>query len=259
MTRIFIIITIFLFVNLTGCKVDNHQSQKIISPTGKYYLTASVNNADKSKNDYGVVTISLYNAKGQILTKLNTMAGDFNKWAINWDSKQDTVIMNSSDIGTYSWRIENNELKPIELTVNLIKRAEEIKKEKYRIDNKTRDVVQNNTKQNVEDSLYFEPYYFNMLYNYIINNGKAEKVNTSSRIDKPMYIEYRVLPYNKWELKVDKSKRIYFIIPQPEYKQYGNLLLTNDNVVKIECQDSANGKIIYEVYNEILKTIEKDN
>jgi hypothetical protein len=130
MTRHFIFL-LTIFLSLTGCKVDNYQSEKIISPTGKYYLIASVNQTDKSKDDYADLTISLYSSDGQTLTKLNTNAGDFSKWAINWDRKQDTVIMNSSDIGIYAWRIENKELKPINLTGNLKSRADEIKKEKY--------------------------------------------------------------------------------------------------------------------------------
>lgn len=40
--------------------------------------------------------------------------------------------MNSSDIGTYAWKPENNQLKEIELTESIKEQSEEIKIEKYK-------------------------------------------------------------------------------------------------------------------------------
>jgi len=122
----------------------------------------------------------------------------------------------------------------------------------------TMTATQNDNKEKTTDSVYFKPQYFNMLRKHIIKNGKVEIANASSIIGKTMNVEYHILSYDKWELKVDKSNRIYFCMQQPEYKHYGNILMTDDNVVKIECQDNADTKKIYELYNEILKTIDKE-
>jgi len=129
---------------------------------------------------------------------------------------------------------------------------------KHRLDNAKSEVIQMGNIEQTSDSLYFRPQYFNLLYKHIVKNGKIEKVDISSRLDKHEYIEYHVLSYDEWELKVDKSNRIYFTMPQPEYKYYGSILMTNDHVVKIECEDSSDKKKIYKVYNQILEKIEKE-
>lgn len=120
------------------------------------------------------------------------------------------------------------------------------------------DISQNDNLVQTDDSTYFKPKYFNMLREYIIKNGEIEKIDASSRIDKQMYVEYHVLSFDIWELKADNTNRIYFTMPQPEYKQYGNILLDNENIVKIECKDSSDAKIIFEVYNQILSKIDKE-
>jgi len=119
-------------------------------------------------------------------------------------------------------------------------------------------VTQNDNKEKTADSIYFKSQYFNMLYKHIIKNGKVEIANASSMIGKTMNVKYYVLSFDKWQLKVDKSNRIYFCMQQPEYKHYGNILMTDDDVVKIECQDNVDTKKIYDVYNEILKTMDKE-
>ena len=116
-------------------------------------------------------------------------------------------------------------------------------------------VAKNQTIVQTDDSVYFKPQYFKILYKYIIKNGEVEKINASSRLDKPLYIEYHVLSFDLWELKVDNSDRIYFTMSQPEYKHYGSIFLTNDSIVTIECKGSADMQKMYEGYNQILTKI----
>lgn len=133
MKTILNILIIYLFSLLTtSCSRADYSGEKIVSPSGKYYFITSVNKTDKSKDDYAYVVISLFDVDGKLITKLNTNAGDFSKWAIGWDAKTDTIIMNSSDIGTYAWKPENNHLKEIELTESIKEQSEEIKNEKYK-------------------------------------------------------------------------------------------------------------------------------
>lgn len=44
-----------------------------------------------------------------------TEAGDFNKWAIAWHHQNDTLIMKSSDVSSYAWKIIDNKFEKIEM------------------------------------------------------------------------------------------------------------------------------------------------
>jgi hypothetical protein len=130
----FSILTVLALIILSSC-MGNYSSDKIISPSGKYYLITTVNRTDKSKDDYAYVMLSLFSMDGQLITNFNTKAGDANKWAIGWDIKMDTIIMNSSDIGVYAWRIESSEIRELrenEMTESIKEQAKEISANKYK-------------------------------------------------------------------------------------------------------------------------------
>lgn len=126
------ILSFFLLSILTSCTRNNYSGSKTASPSGKYYFITTVNRTDESKDDFADVILSLYSADGKLITQINTGAGDFNSWAIGWETKTDTIIMNSSDIGLYAWRLENNQLKKLEMTEALNRQAEKIKQDKYK-------------------------------------------------------------------------------------------------------------------------------
>lgn len=129
--KIYIFTSILSFI-LTSCTKSNYSSSKTVSPSGKYYFITTVNRTDESKNDYAHVFLSLFDVKGKLITKIYTGAGDFNSWAIGWAIKSDTIIMNSSDIGLYAWRLENNQLKKLEMTEELNRQAAKIKLDKFK-------------------------------------------------------------------------------------------------------------------------------
>jgi len=128
------ILTVFALFILNSC-IDNYKSDKIISPSGKYYFITTVNRTDKSRDDYAYVMLALFSKDGQLITNFNTKASDANKWAIGWDMQSDTIIMNSSDIGVYAFRIDSSEIRELsenEMTESLLKQAKEIKEIKYK-------------------------------------------------------------------------------------------------------------------------------
>ena len=71
---------------LSGC-INDYESNKIISPSKKYKIKAIVNRTDNNSKDYADVIISLYDKNDNLLNKINTGAGDFNKWHIGWTKK----------------------------------------------------------------------------------------------------------------------------------------------------------------------------
>ena len=121
----------FIISTFISCRASNYSSNKLVSPSKKYYLIVTVNRNNKSQNNYGVIMLNLYDSNGSFSSILNTTAGDFNKWNVGWDKKYDTAILYSSDIGNSAWKIENNRLIPVNLNEELNKRADELKKEKY--------------------------------------------------------------------------------------------------------------------------------
>ncbi len=126
-------LNIILSLLITGCGFSSdYKSDKILSPTKKYYLTTSVNRTIKAKNDFADVIIHLYSFGGQELSDFNTHAGDANKWTVGWDETKDTIVLFSSDIGNAAYSIQNGQLRVITLTDELNKRAMQLKQEKYK-------------------------------------------------------------------------------------------------------------------------------
>ncbi len=107
-------------------------SEFIESPSKKYFIQLSVNSTDRSKENYADVVVKLFDSKQLLLSELNTNAGDFNKWAIDWNTNNDTLIMKSSDIGNYAWKISEGKFEKIKMNSELNKNAENIFKKKYK-------------------------------------------------------------------------------------------------------------------------------
>ena len=117
--------------------------------------------------------------------------------------------------------------------------------------NSTKTLAMNN---NLYDSSFLSPIYFKKLQKYILENGKIEKVNASSRSDKAIYITYYILKVNSIKLTVDKSNRIYF--SNKNEKHLGNILLSEDGLsVSIEADDANNKTLIESTYVDALKLL----
>jgi hypothetical protein len=122
-----------LLLELAGCRlIGDYKRDKIMSPTKKYYLTATVNRTNSSKEDYASVIIHLYSFDGQLLSNFDTRASDASTWAVGWDKSRDTIILYSGDINNVALKIENGQLKHIELSGDLNARANELTQEKYK-------------------------------------------------------------------------------------------------------------------------------
>lgn len=106
-------------------------SEFIESPSKKYSIQLSVNSTDRSKDNYADVVVKLFDENQNLLSELNTNASDFNKWAIDWNTDNDTLIMKSSDIGNYSWKISEGKFEKINMNPELNKKAEIIFKKKF--------------------------------------------------------------------------------------------------------------------------------
>ncbi|MFM9984180.1 MAG: hypothetical protein ACKVOK_03060 [Flavobacteriales bacterium] len=117
---------LFLVVILYNCQGRVKESSPIQSPSGKYSIIACVNQPSTSEENFAIVLIKLYSREGIKLSELNTQASDFSKWAVGWDTFNDTLILNSRDIGVLAWKIEQNEFKEVFASEAIQNRAAEI-------------------------------------------------------------------------------------------------------------------------------------
>ena len=122
-----------MLLSLAACHfIDDYKSAQIASPTKKYKLIATVNRTNHDRKDFASVVVHLYDSYGHLLSEVDTRAGDANEWAAGWDKSRDTVILYSSDIANKAYKIEYGELRSIELTDEINKRANELGKDKYK-------------------------------------------------------------------------------------------------------------------------------
>jgi len=103
-----------------------------MSRSGKYTVFAKVNRTDQNRADYAHVVIHLTDAAGKELHVYRSRAGDANKWALGWMPNEDIVILQSSDVGSMAFRIENDSLVEIApISDEMSVRAEILKAKKY--------------------------------------------------------------------------------------------------------------------------------
>ena len=132
--KLYQIFKILFLLALTSCfNIRRDEvSEYISSPSKKYLIQLHVNSTDRSKENYADVCVKLFDANQNFMSELNTHAGDANKWAIDWNTINDTLIMKSSDIGNYAWKISNGKFERIKMNSELNKKAESIFENKYR-------------------------------------------------------------------------------------------------------------------------------
>ena len=102
-------ILILLAVGLLSCG-----GQKILekhdSPTGDFVLRVEL---DSSKPNDEHLGFRLLNKDGRELDYVRTLAGDHMKWAVSWFNDH-TIILDSHDVGTYGWTVDNGRLKTMD-------------------------------------------------------------------------------------------------------------------------------------------------
>lgn len=99
MIRILLFISAFFFFSCGGPVPD-----PILSPSGHYSVTTEISGADAGP-DFGLcVRLKIVEAASGKVSTFQTGASDTQKWALDW-SPDDTLILYSSDIGTYAYEL----------------------------------------------------------------------------------------------------------------------------------------------------------
>ena len=122
-----------VFLILGFMPISDYKSTTLLSPSESYNIQGTVNAAGFSRDI--IVKIRLYDHNLNELDVITTGASDVMKWVIGWDSKEDIVILYSSDIGNRAWRVNNNSLMEIpykDLSEDINNQATDLYNQKYK-------------------------------------------------------------------------------------------------------------------------------
>lgn len=116
-----------VIVAFFGCKgqtiLEKHKS-----PNGKYVLQIELDNSQPKDQHLG---FRLLTKNGKEIDYSRTLAGDVMKWAVTWYD-QTTIIMDSHDVGTYGWTVDENGFKAMDaVSKDMEAKAIEAFKKKY--------------------------------------------------------------------------------------------------------------------------------
>ena len=84
-----------------GC-IDYSMPVEQVSPSGLFVLSSTLNRSKEDLTTYLCIIISIEDIEGKNLATIQTHASARMNWSVNWDSN-DSIILESSDIGTYKW------------------------------------------------------------------------------------------------------------------------------------------------------------
>ena len=128
MNRNILVFSLFVF-----CSCIRPEKGAFVSPSKRYRLQFDINESHKDPLKYKCVVLRLYNSSGKLLDTFQTGVSDYSKWAIGWHPLNDTIIVNSKDIGCYAYKISNSKaLEKIHVTANLKELADSIFNKKYK-------------------------------------------------------------------------------------------------------------------------------
>lgn len=100
------------------------------APARQYSLLIELGNRDNARDKY-ILMFKLTDKEGKELDYVRTGASDVQKWAVTWYNEK-IIILNSSDIGTYSWTVGNDgKLINSSVTDDMMKKGDEAYEKKY--------------------------------------------------------------------------------------------------------------------------------
>lgn len=98
-------LSVLLVTIMTLACSSDYQGKRIASPSEEFFVQANVNRSSKDHANYGLVVLELTDKDGQILDKQTSRVGDFNKWELGWSETGDTIVLQSTDIGTQRYTV----------------------------------------------------------------------------------------------------------------------------------------------------------
>jgi hypothetical protein len=103
-----------LILLVMACSRKDYIGEWQRSSTGRYQLRAVVDRTDDGNtHHFGLVVITVADSTGKTQAVIDTRAADVMKWSVNWSDVGDTIILQSSDIGTKKWVMIGYQAQPV--------------------------------------------------------------------------------------------------------------------------------------------------
>lgn len=121
------------FFTLTACGLlTDYKEGPFKSPDATLEISAFVNRTDNTKPNYAKVVLTVFDKTNNQTSILETGIGDAMKWAVDWYN-ENTIVAQSSDIGTRSWRFEKGRFEELSVTPEMQIFAEQLRIKKYKL------------------------------------------------------------------------------------------------------------------------------
>ncbi len=115
---VFIAIFIGILILISVDWVKHERGEKLMSPSGAYYLETKINKNKKDRERYLCVVIVVKHKDGRFIEEIKTDASDRMSWDVNW-GVDDSIILDSSDIGGRIWKkIDADHWKEVDYVKN---------------------------------------------------------------------------------------------------------------------------------------------
>ncbi|HYV90193.1 MAG TPA: hypothetical protein VE978_00345 [Chitinophagales bacterium] len=126
-----------LVATFVFCNPPLPDKEILSSPSGLYNLHVEFNTDKNEPSKYACLKLLLFDKQGKQLSSLQTNASEFSKWAIDWHPHGDTIILFSQDVGTYSYKVANDQtLQQITVTPEIDSLGIKTFNKKYHTSNK---------------------------------------------------------------------------------------------------------------------------
>jgi hypothetical protein len=103
---IWVVLIIFFYAG-----THPYEPKPVYSPDGTRVIIPTLNFDKEDQDKYLLVHLKIQNTESEeILFQVQTRASDRMRWSVDWIDNN-TVILDSSDIGTYCWEENNNSWK----------------------------------------------------------------------------------------------------------------------------------------------------
>ena len=116
---------------LVGCGRMMKPTERVASPSGTLVVAAIPNDSKADPTKYRCIRLILEHRNGGALSAVQTSASDGQKWAVGWMPKGETIVLQSSDIGTQAFSVQSNGMNQITVTPEIEARAQQLKQAKY--------------------------------------------------------------------------------------------------------------------------------
>jgi len=118
-------VILIALVGLVSCNKKETAGEVYYSPTGQFAIEVQIGDKEDSKNKYEIF-LRLLDEDGDELDITRTKASAVMNYAVFWHNDK-TVVLYSSDIGVYAWRVTTDEkIIPSSVDYKLEKKATEI-------------------------------------------------------------------------------------------------------------------------------------